>query len=170
MLMQNDEGQIPENNTGQVVASISWEASEYVHHDKDFTWTLLLIAAAAFFASLTYFVLQDWFSVVVIVLMAVAVGIYGHRKPRNMTYQITEDGVKIGSRSYQFDNFKSFSVLNEGAVKSIQLEPLKRFIPPMSMFFPPEDEQKIVDMLSNFLPYRKTELDSVDKLFKKLRF
>ena len=164
--MQNED----ENTSGEFVSSISWEAAEYIHHEKDFTWTLLLVAGAMFFAALTFFILKDVFSVIVISMMALAVGFYGHRKPKNMTYQIGERGILIAGKVFHFDSFKSFSVLNEGSVKSIQLESMKRFVPPLSLYFPPEDEEKITDFLSNFLPYKKTQLDSVDKLFKKLRF
>jgi len=38
------------------------------------------------------------------------------------------------------------------------------------MYFSPEDEQKIIDTLANFLPQEVRELDAVDRLTRRLRF
>jgi len=168
--MQDEEKQAPEVPKNELTASVSWEASEYLHHEKDFVWMTLLIAVTFFLAVVTYFLIEDVFSVAVIVLMAVAMAVYGYRKPRTLTYQINSEGVIVSGRLYEYDKFRSFSIIDEGAVKSILLEPLKRFMPPMSIYYAPDDEDKISEVLSAYLPYRKRELAFVDRLFKKLRF
>jgi len=168
-MQENDGGEtrIPENDS---IASVSWEASEYLHHDKDYMWMVLLIAVTAFLSAAAYFLLKDLFSVAVIVLLAIAVGIYAYRKPKTLSYQISDDGLHISGRLYPYEQFQSFSIVDEGAVHSIYFEPLKRFMPPISIYYDQENEAHIQEVLSANLPFRQRQLDFTDRLFKRLRF
>jgi hypothetical protein len=38
------------------------------------------------------------------------------------------------------------------------------------MYFSPEEEKKIIDVVANFLPHEQRELDAVDRFSKKIRF
>ena len=154
----------------EVTSSISWDASEYLHHDKDAGWAMVLVSVAVLLSVASYLVLKDVFSVIVIVLMMTAVGVYGFRKPRTLNYHVSEQGLAIGERQYTYDNFRSFSVVDEGSVKSILFEPLKRFMPAISIYFEAKDEEKIKEVLSAYLPYKQRNLDLVDRVFQKLRF
>jgi len=149
---------------------ITWQASEYLHHEKDYTWTLLLVAITAFLAVAAYYLLENWLSAAVIVLASVALGIYAHRKPETLTYTLTNDGLHIADKFYAYDQFRSFSLIDEGSIKSILLEPLRRFMPPLSIYFDPQDEERITQRLSGSLPLKQRQLDYIDRLFKKLRF
>ena len=168
--MHNEENPQSSVAKTEVTTAVSWEASEYLHHDKDYVWTLLLVAITSFLAALTYFLIEDMFSILVIILMAVAIGIFGHRKPRTLTYQIGQAGVVVSGKVYEYDKFKSFSIIDEGAIKSIMLEPIKRFMPTMSIYYAQADEDRISEVLSSYLPYREKQLEPIDRLFKKLRF
>jgi hypothetical protein len=48
--------------------------------------------------------------------------------------------------------------------------PLKRFMPPLSLYMDPADEEKIVDVLADYLPVEQREQDPIDKLMRRLRF
>ena len=63
-----------------------------------------------------------------------------------------------------------FLVIQEGGVESIWFTPLKRFMPMVSIYFDPEDGDKIADILSEFLPFENRELDPVDRLMHRIRF
>ena len=105
-----------------------------------------------------------------IVVVAVIFGIFAARRPRELKYQLDSTGLRIGDKTYPYGNFKSFSVVNEEAVKSIWLMPLKRFMPIITIYFAPQDGDKITGMLANFLPFQEHQLDPVDKLMHRLRF
>ena len=99
-----------------------------------------------------------------------AFGVFAARKPRVLDYQVDNAGVKIGPKFYAYGNFKAFAIVNEGAVESVWLMPLKRFMPILTIYFAPDDEQKIIDVLGNFLPVQSHQPDPIDRLMHQLRF
>jgi hypothetical protein len=113
---------------------------------------------------------HDIISVVVILVAAFAFGMLGSRKPRQQQYGLSAGGLDIGQRHYGYDEFRSFSVAHEGAFSSIVLMPLKRFAPLMTIYYAPEDEDKIVDLISVNLPFEDRKPDPIDNLMSRVRF
>jgi hypothetical protein len=151
-------------------SEISWTASEYVHHDKTAGWYLALAVCAALVAALVYLISHDWVSVGVVVVAALVLGSYGSRQPRQLDYHLDGQGIGIGPKRYFYGEFKSFSVIPEGAFSSITFMPLKRFSPPISIYYAPEDEEKILALLSQYLPFEEPRRDAVDSLMRRIRF
>jgi hypothetical protein len=156
--------------TGQEDA-ISWSASEYIAHHKSGGWyaafgliTLGVLVAIYFITS------GDILSVVVIAVVAVVFGLYAARQPKEQQYSVSDQGITVGPKAYSFHDFKSFSVIDEGAFSSISFMPLKRFMPIISIYYAPDDEERIVDALSIYLPFDEKQADPVDRFMKKIRF
>lgn len=149
--------------------SISWEASEYVHHEKDPLWFAVFGIVIAGVLALMYWLVEDIISIIVILLMAITVMVFANRRPRSLKYQLDNDGITIDGRMYKYGSFKSFSVMQEGAVQSIFLEPLERFMPPISVYFSPEDANTIYNIIGQHLPNRTREPDIIDRLVHRLR-
>jgi hypothetical protein len=97
-------------------------------------------------------------------------GFYAAHQPRQLEYEIGRRGLSIGGKYHGYDEFKSFSILPEGAFSSIVFMPLKRFAPPITIYYAPEDEEKILAVLSGSLPYEEPRRDAVDSLMKRIRF
>jgi hypothetical protein len=150
--------------------SLSWTASEYVSHHKGSGWYLMLVVVAVAISAVIYLMTKDIFSVIVVIVMAVLVGVYGAREPRSRTYAIGEHGLLIGDHYYPYESFKSYSLLREDAIGFVSLAPSKRFMPPMAMYYAPEDEEQIVTALGNYIPYEERKHDLVDRLSQKARF
>ena len=66
-------------------------------------------------------------------------------------------------------DFKAFGLLHEDGHNSIMLIPVKRFSPAVSVYFPEDAGEAIVDMLGARLPMRELKLDIMDKLIRRLR-
>lgn len=157
--------------TSQIDDSISWSASEYIAHHKSGSWYALFGVVLVVGLIGIYFITSgDILSVVVVAIVAAVFAMYAARQPNEQQYSISDQGVSIGSKAYSFNDFKSFSVIDEGAFSSIAFMPLKRFMPVISIYYTPDDEDKIVDALSQFLPFDHRDADMVDKLMKKIRF
>jgi len=154
----------------QQIPAIEWTASEYVAHEKTASWYLLLAGGGIIVVAFIYLITKDILASTVVFLASITIGIYAGRKPSTNNYLIDENGVQIKEVFHPYREFKSFSVVEEGALDSIWLKPIKRFRPAVVMYFPPEDEVKITDVLSNFLPHEDRELDSIDRLSRKMRF
>jgi hypothetical protein len=151
--------------------AVSWTASEYIEHHKSAGWYLLLFLAAIAVAVGVYFITSgDITSVVVVVLAAIILGTVAARKPREQHYSISDSGITIGPKNYGFEQFKSFSLIEEDAFSSITFMPMKRFMPAISIYYDPNDEARIVDVLSIYLPIEDRGHDAIDRFMKKIRF
>ena len=168
--------QDPEQRPGLPAASsttpgtVTWTASEFIAHDKSVGWYLGLAIGTIAFSVLIFLVTRDVVSVVVIVVAAIVFGAYGARQPRQLQYAIDQAGVTIGAKRYTYDQFKSFSVVPEGGFSSISFMPLKRLSPITTIYYAPEDENKIMAVLSGCLPYQEPRRDLVDNLMRRIRF
>jgi len=165
----NAETQAPQP-TGQLPNDITWTASEFIAHEKGASWYGLLALAGLGAAALDYWLTKDKFSAGVIVLVAIAFGVLAARKPRTQQYALTHQGLQIGNKAYFFHDYKNFSVSEEGAIASIIFVPLKRFMPPLTVYVSPEMENQVFDFLSQLLPFEPHRTDAVDGLLKRIRF
>ena len=117
-----------------------------------------------------FVITRDYLATFVVLLASVCLSVLAGRKPATKDYSINESGVKIDQSFYAYNTLRSFSVVEEGGIDSVWLKPLKRFTPPIVMYFSPADEEKIVDVLANFLPHEQRKLDPIDKFSKRIRF
>lgn len=151
--------------------TISWTASEYIAHQKESGWYLALAGATVLLAAFVYFITHgDIISVGVIVFAGIVFGVYAAKTPKEQHYAIAPTGITVGSKTYGFDQLKTFSITDEGAFSSITFWPLKRFMPAISIYYAPDDEDKIVQVLSNYLPFDSEKRDAVDSFMRKIRF
>ncbi len=150
---------------------ISWTASEYITHQKSPLWYMALALGTALFLVPIYFITDgDIVSLVVIALVAVVFAVYAGRKPRELQYAINPAGISIGTKTYHYSQLKTFAIIDEGAFSSIVFLPMSRFMPAISIYYDPKDEDAIVTTLSNYLPMDTQKRDLVDNLMRKIRF
>jgi hypothetical protein len=150
--------------------TVKWTASEFISHEKSRSWYVYLALIAVAIAAAFYFLTKDIFSVVVVGLVMVVMGVFGSLKPRTLDYGISPDGIQIGNKNFTFETFRSFSVMDDSPLPSIQLLPQKRFMVPIVMYFDPKDADHIVKILGDYLPFEHRERDLIDKLSSRLRF
>ncbi len=168
---QDDPPSSHEHHAHKANKEVTWTASEFVEHEKSGGWYGLLALGALGVAGVTYlFSHGDIISTVVVLIVFAAFGIFASRKPRELEYSVDDSGLKIGEKFYPYSSFRSFSLVQEEAVQSIWLMPLKRFMPIISIYFDPDDGKKIMDVLGQALPVENHTPDLVDKLMHRIRF
>lgn len=150
--------------------SVSWTASEFVHHAKSPMWFVILFGGTLALCAVVYLLTKDLITVVTILIMAALFAVVAARKPNVQQYVVDRRGLQIGPKLWEFKNFKSFCIIDEGHFTSVTLLPLKRFMPSVSVYFDPEDEAKIVDMLALYLPYEARQPDITDRIMKRIKF
>lgn len=155
---------------GEHTEAVRWQASEFIDHQKSTVWFLLLVVGTMVLSGVVYLLTRDILATLVMIVAAVAFGLFARQKPRTLEYSVSSSAIKIGQRTYQYDEFRSFSVMQDGALFSIVLEPVKRFMPPLTIYFSEQDGEKIFDTLSQHLPHQERSLDFVDQIMKKIRF
>ncbi len=153
-----------------VLPHIEWTASEYAANPKSTGWFMMLVLASFLTAAVIYFVTRDVVSTGVIALLGVIIGVFAARQPRVLTYGIDNKGIHIEQKLYPYGTFKTFSVADNQPVHYLSLTPLRRFMPPLVIHYDPEDEEKIVNTLAEYLPYQEYKRDVVDSLTRRFRF
>lgn len=148
---------------------VRWQATEYIQREKNGLWFVAFIATTLGLMAMAIFLIQSWTFAILIPVMATALLTYTHRPPRLISYTLSRKGLHVNDHLYSFAEFKAFGVIREAGEYSIMLVPIKRFRPGVSVYFPEEVGEALVDMLGARLPMRDLHLDIVDKIIRKLR-
>lgn len=148
---------------------VRWQAHEYIHHEKNTVWFIVFAVVVIVFMLVAIFLIKEITFIILIPVMAVALLVYSHRPPRVLNYTLSRQGLHVNDRLYPFSQFRGFGVIRDGEEYSIMLIPVKRFQPGVSVYFPEEAGEAIVDMLGVRLPMQELHLDIIDKLIRKLR-
>ena len=147
----------------------SWNASEFIHHQKKTSWYLifgLIVIALIIITILTH----QWFSAALFVVMASALVVYANKEPRLLRYHLNESGITIEQKLYKYSQFRSFAIFNDVAWHSIDLDPLQRFQPRLTVMFDSNDLPHIESILSSHLPRIDREPDLVERATRFLKF
>ena len=147
---------------------VNWQAKEYIQREKNVGWYVGLVVVSLGLIALSVF-LQWWTFTALVVLSAVCLVIYSVRPPRELHYSLSNKGLSEGNRLYDYAEYKSFGVLKEGANFAIVLTPRKRFSPRVTVYFPEERGEEIVDAFGARLPMEEVKRDFLDKLVNFLR-
>ena len=168
-----DDGSMPETDTRLSPATrpnaVSWQAVEFIEHPHGAAWYGALVLITAALTAAVYLLTKDYIAIATIPIVGIIVAVFARHKPGVVHYEIASSGLKIGEKSYSYKLFKSFSVLQEGDLNSVNLFPLKRFMPPIAAYFELADQDKIVNALGERLPYEERKMDSIDRLSRRLR-
>ena len=149
---------------------VIWTAKEYVSLEKNNLWYAIFSVVVIGLIAGDIFLLKSYTFSVLVVVMAVSVIIYSRRPPRTIQYALSgKQGLYVGDRLYNFVDFKAFGLIRDAEHHSIMLIPIKRFAPGVSVYFPEEAGERIVDILGARLPMQPLKLDIIDVLVRKLR-
>lgn len=157
-----------DNSTNDL--QIEWQASEFVDHQKSFGWFVTLIGLTVFGSIIMFLITRSILSTVMLILAVFTFGLIAKQKPRTLRYALLNKTIQIGQKEYIYDDFASFSLSQDGGLPSISLQPLKRFLPILTIYFDPQDGEKIFDIFASRLPNVQTAQDSVERFMKKIRF
>lgn len=148
---------------------IRWQAAEYIHHDKPPAWFAGLGVVTIVLMAIAIFLVKSITFAVLIPVMTATLVVYAYRPPRMLDYTLSRHGLHTNDRLYSFGEFKSFVVMHGEEQYSILLIPTKRFQPGVTVYFPEEVGEVIVDMLAARLPMEERHVDFVDRLIRHLR-
>lgn len=149
---------------------LTWTAAEFVHLSKGVWWFVAFWFIVVALIALDLFVLRSYTFTALVVVMAVATILYARRPPRELSYSLSIDkGLYVADKLYPYDEFKAFGVVRDGEHTSIFLLPIKRFSPGVSVYFPEQLGEQIVNILGTNLPMQDIRLDILDQLIRRLR-
>ncbi len=154
----------------EAMQPITWTASEFIAHQKTTGWYGLFALASVVGIALIFLLTRDFISVVIVIVVMAVLGFAAGRKPRTLQYQLDTKGIHIGLKEYAYNDFKAFSVIEEGPINSIDLLPLKRLMPPITIYCEPKDEEHITSLLGTYLPFQEGKKDLVDRFMHRIHF
>ena len=149
---------------------ISWTGSEYVARQKSAGWFIILFAGLAVLCGGIYLLWNDLIAPIAIFIAGLLFAVIANRAPRQRSFMIDSKGITVDSKFYSYSEFKSFTLLQDDAMGYIDLIPLKRFMPEISLYYAPNDEQQIFETLALHLPHEERDEHRVDKLMRKIKF
>lgn len=150
-------------------AQVTWSAQEYIHQEKGAMWFVAFAVIIVAMIAVSIFLMSSWLFAVLLAVIAVAVVVNSKRPPRELAYAITNDGLYIDNKLHKFEMFKSFGVIHDGLEFSVMLIPTQRFQPGVSVYFPEQLGEDIVDMLGSRLPMKDLKMNAVDRIVRLLR-
>jgi hypothetical protein len=166
-LPPDDEGEDYDDEDSE--APVTWVAHEYIHREKGAMWFTLFAVVVVILLGVSIFLMNSWSFAALLAVIAVVVVVYSRRPPRELNYMIDDEGLTIDSTLHKFSSFKSFGVIHDGDQFSVMLIPTQRFQPAISVYFPEEAGEDIVDMLGGQLPMKELHLDIIDRITRLLR-
>lgn len=151
-------------------APIRWSSSEFIYREKSSLWFISFVIIVIILILSDIFLLKSYTFSILVLVMAAAVVVFLRRPPRVINYALSGNhGLYIGEKLYHFNEFKAFGIIQDEGCNSIMLIPIKRFSPGVSVYFPQEVGEQIVDVFGARLPMENIKLDVLDIIVKKLR-
>ena len=163
---------------------LHWQVPEYRIPDRDRNWYIL---AAAFFiicVFFSFFTIAKWhlvflgyksnfLFVLILIMAAIIMYIHEKRPPLMVNFEIGPEGVKIGSRFYDYDDLKNFCVLYKPkeSVKNLYIEFKNTARPRLSIPLRRMDALSVRNFLVRYLDedLERTNIPLSEQLTKLLK-
>lgn len=155
-------------NEKEKTKTIEWEAQEYITHDKNAGWYIGLAIVGIALVALSIW-LRWWTFMILVILCVISLLLYVVRPPRKIKYSITQKGLIEGNRTYNFEDYRAFGILQDDTNFAIVMMPRKRFSSVVTVYFPKEKGEDIVDAFGARLPMEPVKLDLIDRIVRRLR-
>jgi hypothetical protein len=166
----SDEKDVPHDADEIDDEVVNWSAAEYIHVQKGTLWYIIFAGIILLLIVLDILLLHTYTLSLLVVVMAIAVVIYSRRPPADIHYTLSgKQGLYVGEQLYHFSHFKAFGVIRDGEHHFIKFIPMKRLSPGLSIYFPEEVGEQIVDILGARLPMENLKLDAIDIIVRSVR-
>ena len=149
---------------------MTWTASEFINREKTPLWFGALAGIGIALAIISQLLFKDYFTSAMIVVITLAFGVLAARRPRVQEYKVLSDGIAVNNQFHPFAEYRGFSVVDEGAVRSIILLPLKRFGFALTLYVPPSVEDQVYEHMGDHLPFLENYNDPLESILRKLHF
>ena len=151
-----------------------WQAPEFSYTHKPLGWYVGIFGFFAVLVVLAFFFLntsfQKWITIGLLVVMAVATSVWASRKPKVLSYEVTNYGIAVNNKKYNFDDFRAFYEYMDYNQHSIDLVPGKRFGTLVSLPLATPEADDIIETIAHMVPEIEHNEDIIDRLVRRLRF
>lgn len=140
---------------------ISWTAPEFEKHERTKGWYIAAVTIAALMLLFAFFTVNFLFAVIIIVVALIII-LHEGREPERVKIAITDEGVIIGKRFFDYDDLKDFSIVYKPriGVKHLYFE-FKNIVKPRLSI--PLGNMNPLPIRENLLKYLEEDLERTDQ-------
>ena len=151
-------------------ADLSWSGPEFINHEKSANWHILMALAAVVLAAILYLITKDIIATATVFIAVIVLGVYGLRKPKDISYSLTDQDIFIGQNRLSYGDYRAFTAMQDGPYLSVTLLPFKRFALPAGLCCSGDQTDKVVNYLSQRLPIEEHQPDLIENLMQRIHF
>lgn len=150
---------------------LNWSFPEYIQYSRSKSWYIIigiLLVIVVFYALLTGNLLFALF----LILFGLVLVLQTRRSPSNVEFKISEKGIAIGERFYDWSDINNFRfVYKPPEVKRLYIDLKNVLLPDFSVPLKDQEPGKIRKILKNYLEedVEKTEETIIDRLGRWLK-
>ena len=151
-------------------ALLSWDAPDFVHHERDVKWYIL--ASIGFLGLLSYSVyIKDWFFIIIMVVVLVGIVAYLKTTPQIKHYSLSRTGLHIGEMFYPYDILHSFWIVYNNHSQVVNIIQNKKYVPAITIRLEEQDPLVVRKILGKYIPEdSKRGENMIDWLVRRLKF
>jgi hypothetical protein len=124
---------------GKILAS--WTFPEFIQYQRGIGWYIIIGLVGIGLLVWTILTANFLFALIII-LVAIITLLHSRRQPSQVEIQITEDGIKVSSKFYEWGDLKNFWIIYEPPeVKTLYINSKSNLTPALSV--PLEDESPV---------------------------
>ena len=150
--------------TDTLIGSVlhEWTIAEYERHERGAAW--FWVMGIAGLALVIYAMLTgNFLFALIIILFAIVLFLQSHQEPIQLPFQITELGIVVGNRFYQYNELNGFYIIyNPPHVKTLYLENKSVFHPLLRIPLLDQNPVEVKHTLTEFL------VEDIDKELEPL--
>jgi hypothetical protein len=138
-----------------------WKVPEYDKHKREQGWYLIAAAIAIIFIIYSFFSGNFLFAAIIII-GALVVILHDGQEPMKVDFTITDQGLVVGKKFYDYDVIKDFSIIYKphDKVKNLYFEFKNVVRPRLSV---PLDKMNPLPIRENLLKYLPEDLERTDQ-------
>ncbi len=165
-----------EKNEVERKFELTWEAPEFLHHEKTIVWHAIVILVGIIIFLIAAFVLKNLFFSLIIIVATVLLITHGSQHPHPIQPRIDSHGVHIDQHHfYHYDKLHGFStyVMHPEITKDyfqLVLHSKSRIHMHVKIFAPAKDLHKIRNFLLHYIPELEYTESLVDHLAHIVKF
>ncbi len=140
---------------------MSWQVPEYEKHERNKSWYILAGVIGLLFLIYAVYTKNFLFAVIIIVVALIMI-LHDSREPDLIKVSITDEGVIVGRKFYDYDEIKNFSIVYKPKqeVKNLYFEFKNVLRQRLSI---PLQDMNPLSIRENLLKYLPEDLDRTDQ-------
>lgn len=147
---------------------IYWEAPSFYYNPQKRYLSLLIISLLSGAAALLIFN-YDTLTSIFLIMSSLVLILYGTQKPTISRITISQSGILVDDRMYNYRELKSFWIeYRPGGIKELSLESARWYLPYIKIMLNNQNPVEVRSLVINFLPEKEHENSLVDHLGRKI--